>query len=468
MKINQPRLTLLGRSLFLVVGELLANAICWIAAGLIFGRSSKTQPSLSLALLAWTVGLRHGKQFAISWDMFSSAHPWHAALDADHISAIDNATRGLIALGKLPVTCGLWFSLGHSTIVIVVNVAIAVGTDFSSFNHLSSVGGILGAAVSGSFLFLVGLANSIILWKILKKRRKFKKTGEALEEGSHNTIMLKILGPVIKFVNAPWKMYIVGILFGFGFDTASSIALLSISVIAKDKSSDARTPSMGVTTLQLLFTAGMSLIDSLDSILMLYSYTGFPERSWTIFARDRSQSQMNGDLESKMMHVRQIDERVVPEEATLPSPERDQAPPSIREEGRELPLEDYKSEVKDIPGDEGENMVQRRNTVIQQTTMSNLSLILTLMSIIVAFSVSIITIMALIGENCRSCRKAAHDPHSGDLAGRWWRTWAKADDNSGYIGAAIVGMFVTTVFVWYGSRYATRCWSRRRVATDTR
>lgn len=98
------RLTLVGRAAALVAFELLFNAACWVAAGLCFGQADGL---LGLALLAWTLGMRHG-------------------LDADHISAIDNATRQMVSMGRLPITCGLWFSLGHSTIVIVVNVAIAV------------------------------------------------------------------------------------------------------------------------------------------------------------------------------------------------------------------------------------------------------------------------------------------------------------------------------------------------------
>jgi len=210
---RRRHLTLFGRSVILIGCELLANAACWVVAGVLFGRKD-TQPILSLALLAWTIGLRH-------------------ALDADHISAIDNATRGLISLGQLPVTCGLFFSLGHSTIVLAVNVAIAISTDVADrIDGVGHVGGVVGSSVSAFFLFVVGLANSIILHRVLRKRRLNKKRREEQlargeqpdelgdvpeDDGQYNnTIMMKILGPVVRFVDHPWKMYPVGLLFGFG------------------------------------------------------------------------------------------------------------------------------------------------------------------------------------------------------------------------------------------------------------
>ncbi|EAU86074.1 hypothetical protein CC1G_07153 [Coprinopsis cinerea okayama7 len=218
-------------------------------------------------------------------------------------------------MGQLPVTCGLYFSLGHSTIVFVVTIAIAISVDvFNRLDSVSNVGGIIGPAVSGSFLFIVGLANSIILWRILRRRRKVRnvydvrltqtepgfqqkqqeqRNEEALEEveGLHDSrksegmLMMRILGPVVNFVNRPWKMYPVGVLFGFGFDTASSIALISVSAIAKKQSEYGSFPSSYIIILPLLFTAGMVLLDSADSIIMLYSYTGFPERTWKLVTR---------------------------------------------------------------------------------------------------------------------------------------------------------------------------------------
>lgn len=100
--------------------------------------------------------------------------------------------------------------------------------------------------------------------------------------------MMRLLGPLVNFVNRPWKMYPVGVLFGLGFDTASSIALLALSALAWRSDQGSRVQPSTIIVLPLLFTTGMTLVDSLDSILMLYSYSGFPERSWKIFARVRA------------------------------------------------------------------------------------------------------------------------------------------------------------------------------------
>ncbi|KAN0139796.1 High-affinity nickel-transport domain containing protein [Lactarius tabidus] len=340
------RLTLFGRSMVLVGCELLANAICWIVAGILFGGRRETQSILSLSLLAWTIGLRH-------------------ALDADHISAIDNATRGLISLGQLPVTCGLFFSLGHSTIVIVVNVAIAISTDVANkIGGVGHVGGVVGSSVSAAFLFIVGLANSVILHRVLRKRRQNKKRreqqlarGEQPDESEdvleddgqyNNTIMMKILGPVVRFVDRPWKVLLVPTFKPLvttnlckGFDTASSIALLAVSVIAKRG-----VPPADVVILPFLFTAGMTLLDSIDSILMLYSYTGFPERGFRIF------------------------------EPVDANPEQSCVPEQNKKRRVEVVVRDVDEDIRD----------RRRNDMtVKRNMMSGLSIVLTLMSIIVAF-----------------------------------------------------------------------------------
>ncbi|KAK0464438.1 NicO-domain-containing protein [Desarmillaria tabescens] len=458
-----PRLTLFGRSLLLVTSEFLANAICWTVAGILFGRSRETQPILSLALLAWTLGLRH-------------------ALDADHISAIDNATRGLISMGQLPVTCGLFFSLGHSTIVVVVNVAIAISSDvYEKINGVGTVGGIVGAAVSGSFLFIIGVENSIFLWKAIQQRRKVsvllrrelthmpkqmknpqqdegvqQDMEVPLEDPKHgHMLMMRILGPVITFVNKPWKMYPVGVLFGFRFDTASSIALLAVSALAKKRSDGTTIPPGDIVILPLLFTAGMAMIDSLDSILMLYSYSGFPEHSFVLFEKQRCLLPL--------------------EEAITDSPvvqtSRASSPKFL---GNVSTIEAEPQAVSPTleTGNESVLSQRARNMRVKMNMMSGLSIILTLMSILVAFSISLITIMGLIGEICTPCQEAA-EAEDGALTGRWWRGWAKvrhvpsaeimliifsfkANDNSGYIGAAIVGAFVLIVAGWYGGRWIIR------------
>lgn len=352
-------------------------------------------------------------------------------------------------MGQLPVTCGLFFSLGHSTIVIVVNVAIAVSTDIADkLDNVGNVGGIIGAAISGSFLFLVALTNSIILWRVLKRRRDRKnKSPEELD--SHNDaydpkqdhmLMMRIIGPVITFVNRPWKMYPVGVLFGFGFDTASSIALLAVSALAKKDSNGHSIPSHHIIILPFLFTAGMTLIDSLDSILVLYSYAGFPEHSLRIFEYGASE---HSTTEQPIQ---------------LPaSPVEEIEPGLLSPTGTETPLNVKALEKEDRTA---------RDMRVKMNMMSGLSIILTLMSILVAFSISLITIMGLIGENCKKCKEAAEAEDGGGLAGRWWRGWAEANDNSGYIGAAIVGAFVVIVTGWYGGRWVYRRLRRNRIRIE--
>lgn len=435
------RLTLFGRALLVVAGEVLANAICWIVCAILFTRNAASRSILSLALLAWTIGLRH-------------------ALDADHISAIDNATRGLISLGQLPVTCGLFFSLGHSTVVIVVNVAIAISTSvYEKLDGVGQVGGIVGSAVSASFLFLVGLANSMILWRIIRQRRAERaRRKRQLEEGEReiatytepadkvndSMLMMRILGPVVKFVNRPWKMYPVGVLFGFGFDTASSIALLAVSGIAK-RSADGTAIAPGdIVILPLLFTAGMSLIDSLDSVLMVYSYSDFCEHSLALFRRV-DPSPNAGTLEPLPA--------ADPPAAEKPDDEKKGEAPG--KEADALPISVSSTEAAQQANTDTDRLLE-----LKHNTMSNLSIILTLMSILVAFSISLITTMGLIGDNCAKCRAAAEAADGGGLAGSWWRAWARANDNSGYIGAGIVGAFLLVVVCWYAHRLARKKYGR--------
>ncbi|KAJ7819386.1 NicO-domain-containing protein [Mycena olivaceomarginata] len=401
------RLTLFGRAFLLASSLVLANALCWILSGIFFGRNRDTQPILSLALLAWTLGLRH-------------------ALDADHIS--------------FPVTCGLFFSLGHSTVVIVVNVAIAISSSiYNRLDGVGAVGGIVGAAVSGSFLFIVGLANSIILWRIIRQRQKVSKTSQGARH--NHMLMMRLLGPIITFVNKPWKVYTI-VLFLLSILNVPrsqvstphpSIALLAVSALAHKKSDGSAIPSGEIVILPLLFTAGMTLIDTADSILMLYSYSGFPERGWAIIDRPRESSRSCREAGPSRTRLRLLSN---PPVAELSTSQQERA-----------------ASGKSVHAVNAQPITQiDRDLQVKANVMSGLSILLTLISIVVAFSISLITIMGLIGDQCTKCQAAANAPDGGGLAGRWWRGWANANDNSGYIGAAIVGSFVLVVACWYGSR----------------
>lgn len=232
---------------------ILVNAISWAAVGIVL----HFHPTLiGTAVLAYTLGLRH-------------------ALDADHISAIDLMTRRLIASGERPVTVGTFFSLGHSTIVIVTSIVVAATASAVSkrFDSFSRVGGIIGTSVSAAFLILLGVMNVYIVWKLVIQLRRLINSTEEDEE-QHFQIqgagcLYLVFKRMFKLIDRPWKMYPLGVLFGLGFDTSSEIALLGISSIQA-----ARGTSMWLILLfPLLFTAGMCMLDTTDGALMMALYT---------------------------------------------------------------------------------------------------------------------------------------------------------------------------------------------------
>ncbi|QSZ37712.1 hypothetical protein DSL72_008811 [Monilinia vaccinii-corymbosi] len=247
---------------------MLINIIIWVVVSVVL----RSHPLLSSsAVLSYTFGLRHA-----------------LSSDADHISAIDLMTRRLIASGSphtsQPVTVGTWFSLGHSTIVIVTCIVVAAtaGALESRFNSFRNVGGIIGTGVSACVLILLGIGNAWILWRLVVKLRAVLKeevdgdggeTGLGFEGGG---IMMRVLRKVFKVIDRPWKMYPLGILFGLGFDTSSEIAVLGIASVQGAKG----TSIWLILIFPVLFTAGMCLIDTTDGALMMTLYTS------TSLARD--------------------------------------------------------------------------------------------------------------------------------------------------------------------------------------
>jgi len=283
----------------------------------------------------------------------------------------------------------------------------------------------------------------------------------------NNTIMMKILGPVVRFVDRPWKMYPVGVLFGLGFDTASSIALLAASALAKKGADAKRIPPGDIVILPLLFTAGMTLLDSIDSILMLYSYTGFAEHRFRLFepvlendARDHKNSVYREAATTSVTPAQLPRPEGSHENETEPCPlSASPSEPLKQKESSqgnpvEVQLEDADAKIRNIRRE------AQRELLVKRNMMSGLSILLTLMSIVVAFSISLITVMGLIGDKCATCRAAAKNDKS--LTGGWWRFWAEANDNSGYIGAGIVGSFVLVVGGRYGGRWVFSKWKRAR------
>jgi high-affinity nickel-transport protein len=214
---------------------------------------------VGLGLTAYTLGMRH-------------------AFDADHIAAIDNTTRKLITDGQRPMSVGFWFSLGHSSVVFVMVMGIALGV--RALTHgvddknsaLQQAAGVWGPSVSGVFLLAIGLVNLAALVGILRvfanmRRGHFDEA--ALERQLDNRGFLnRILGTVNRAVRKPWHMYPTGFLFGLGFDTVTEIGLLVIAGGAVAAS----LPWWAVITLPVLFAAGMSLLDTLDGAFMNIAY----------------------------------------------------------------------------------------------------------------------------------------------------------------------------------------------------
>ena len=210
---------------------------------------------LPTAFLAYTFGLRH-------------------AVDADHIAAIDNTTRKLMQDGQRPVGVGLFFSLGHSTIVVALSVLIALSAGFvSAIPTLSEIGSLIGTAVSAIFLLVIGAINLVVLIDIYRMFRKVSAGGaydeETLEDFLNNRgLLARLFRPALRMIRKSWHMYPLGVLFGLGFDTASEVALLGLAATSGAN----HVPIAYILILPALFAAGMSLIDTTDGVMMLGAY----------------------------------------------------------------------------------------------------------------------------------------------------------------------------------------------------
>jgi high-affinity nickel-transport protein len=214
---------------------------------------------LGVGITAYTLGLRH-------------------AFDADHIAAIDNTTRKLMAEGQRPLSVGFFFSLGHSTIVFALGVLVVSGVrglggalerDSSSLHQAT---GLVGPAISGGFLLLIGLLNLVILVNIVRIFRGLRH-GELdelqLEEQlASRGLMNRVFARATRSIRKPWHMYPLGLLFGLGFDTATEVGLL---VLAGGAAASGL-PFSAIICLPILFAAGMSLFDTIDGAFMNFAY----------------------------------------------------------------------------------------------------------------------------------------------------------------------------------------------------
>jgi high-affinity nickel-transport protein len=229
-----------------------ANLGAWIWAFIAFAH----QPVLiGTAVLAYSLGLRH-------------------AIDADHIAAIDNVTRNLMQQGKRPVAVGFFFALGHSTVVVVASVAVAMTASALSKELVSyrEIGGIIGTSASALFLFIIAIANLIVLRGVYRAFRLAERgdlvTEEQIDALLHQRGWLaRLFRPLFRFVSQSWHLYPIGLLFALGFETASEISLFGLSAQASNTVS-----SWSLLIFPALFAAGMTLVDTTDGVLMLGAY----------------------------------------------------------------------------------------------------------------------------------------------------------------------------------------------------
>lgn len=247
---------------FVLLLHVVGFVLLFAAAAGHYHLDAKTTFGIGTGTLAYTLGMRH-------------------AFDADHISAIDNTTRKLLAEndgGSRPLTVGMWFSLGHSSVVFLLSILLNFGiralnqgvkNGGSGLHHYT---GLVGTAVSGAFLYIIALLNVVILVSIVRifmdMRSGLYDHEEMERQLNARGMMNRFLGPLARRIDRPWKMYPVGFLFGLGFDTATEVALLVLAGSAVVGG----LPFWAVLSLPVLFAAGMSLLDGLDGMLMNFAY----------------------------------------------------------------------------------------------------------------------------------------------------------------------------------------------------
>ncbi|WP_136607998.1 HoxN/HupN/NixA family nickel/cobalt transporter [Paenibacillus dokdonensis] len=202
------------------------------------------------------------------------------AFDIDHIAAVDNTIRKLVAQKKDPRGVGFYFSLGHSTVVFLLAVLTAVSVKFVAkyMSSMQDIGGIIGVTVSGVFLVFLSILNLMLfvqLWKMFRKMKEEKVNETELEKMFEaKGFFTRYLGSLFNVVTKSWHIYPIGFLFGLGFDTATEISLLTMSAGAANNNF----PVLGIIALPLLFAAGMSLFDTLDGLMMTKSYAWANDR----------------------------------------------------------------------------------------------------------------------------------------------------------------------------------------------
>ena len=243
-----------------------------------FGAAVAGLHLLGFGILLLVVAPRYGTVLGIGVGLTAYGFGLRHAFDADHIAAIDNTTRKLMADGQRPLGVGFFFSLGHSTIVFALSFLLAVGAKAvegqlnDDGSTLHNAGGYIGTGVSGFFLYIIALINIIILVGIIKVFRDMRRgvyDEETLEAKlNQRGFMNRFLGPLARSIKHSWQMYPVGLLFGLGFDTATEIGLLALAATA----GGANLPWYAILCLPVLFAAGMSMMDTADGAFMSVAY----------------------------------------------------------------------------------------------------------------------------------------------------------------------------------------------------
>ncbi|MGJ8525980.1 High-affinity nickel transport protein [Halomonadaceae bacterium LMG 33818] len=231
---------------------IIMNAGAWLWAFIAFW----DKPGLlGIALLIYSLGLRH-------------------AVDADHIAAIDNVTRKLMQTDQRPVSVGFFFAMGHSTVVIIAAACVALAAStFNSMEAASSITGIISTSVSATFLLIIAAMNIAIFISIYRNYKRIRAGGTYVQEDmdillNNRGILSRLFKPLFRFVSKSWHMYPLGFLFGLGFDTATEVAMFGVSGAQAAKG----VPFESIIVFPFLFAAGMSLVDTVDGVMMLGAY----------------------------------------------------------------------------------------------------------------------------------------------------------------------------------------------------
>jgi nickel/cobalt transporter (NiCoT) family protein len=247
-----PSRTTRRHGVVLVAALILANVAAWAAAFAVF---ADRPAMMATCLLAWVFGLRH-------------------AVDADHIAAIDNVVRKLMHAGQSPQSAGLYFALGHSTVVIAATLLLAVtAVRLGEGTWAKTVVSAIGSAVSAIFLLLIAAVNLAIfvgLWRSFRSLPRDDGHDTPMQERAlaQGGVLARLLAPAFRVVGKTWHMYPLGFLFGLGFDTATEIGLLGLSAAEAMRGASV----LQVLVFPALFAAGMALVDTADSIVMVSAY----------------------------------------------------------------------------------------------------------------------------------------------------------------------------------------------------